>query len=247
MNYCLFASKQGLLFESHALFEGVNIIGMGVNIVRICIRLERGWYYVNRDGKLTNEVLINTAINAFKYECNLNQTKHCTFRLNKAFWSGKGFTPIQAVNFVRRYLKSILVNKFFNPDLTYGENVKILNDNGIKICKRTLQRMVTRGDIVINNRNSHTPYLSECRSSVTNPTTNSILELLRQDGTLTQAKIAEELKVDIRTIKRYMEEMKGVLIERVGNNRTGKWVVKEPQPKAKPQRTIPFNQTYAFV
>lgn len=35
MNYCLFASKQGLLFESHALFEGVNIIGMGVNIVRI--------------------------------------------------------------------------------------------------------------------------------------------------------------------------------------------------------------------
>lgn len=36
MNYCLFASKQGLLFESHALFEGVNIIGMGVNIVRIC-------------------------------------------------------------------------------------------------------------------------------------------------------------------------------------------------------------------
>ena len=37
MNYCLFASKQGLLFESHALFEGVNIIGMGVNIVRIRI------------------------------------------------------------------------------------------------------------------------------------------------------------------------------------------------------------------
>ena len=39
MNYCLFASKQGLLFESHALFEGVNIIGMGVNIVRIRIHL----------------------------------------------------------------------------------------------------------------------------------------------------------------------------------------------------------------
>ena len=42
MNYCLFASKQGLLFESHALFEGVNIIGMGVNIVRICIILFTG-------------------------------------------------------------------------------------------------------------------------------------------------------------------------------------------------------------
>lgn len=29
------ASKQRLLFESPALFEGVNIIRMGVNIVRI--------------------------------------------------------------------------------------------------------------------------------------------------------------------------------------------------------------------
>ena len=32
---CLFASKQRLLFESPALFEGVNIIRMGVNIVRM--------------------------------------------------------------------------------------------------------------------------------------------------------------------------------------------------------------------
>lgn len=45
MNYCLFASKQGLLFESHALFEGVNIIGMGVNIVRICRKIKE---YIER-------------------------------------------------------------------------------------------------------------------------------------------------------------------------------------------------------
>ena len=32
---CLFARKQRLLFESPALFEGVNIIRMGVNIVRM--------------------------------------------------------------------------------------------------------------------------------------------------------------------------------------------------------------------
>ena len=32
---CLFASKQRLLFENPALFEGVNIVRMGVNIVRI--------------------------------------------------------------------------------------------------------------------------------------------------------------------------------------------------------------------
>lgn len=32
---CLFASKQRLLFENPALFEGVNIVRMGVNIMRI--------------------------------------------------------------------------------------------------------------------------------------------------------------------------------------------------------------------
>ena len=35
---CLFARKQRLLFESPALFEGVNIIRMGVNIVRMHIK-----------------------------------------------------------------------------------------------------------------------------------------------------------------------------------------------------------------
>ena len=56
MNYCLFASKQGLLFESHALFEGVNIIGMGVNIVRIrngCIEdmMQLDWDYPQRESE----------------------------------------------------------------------------------------------------------------------------------------------------------------------------------------------------
>ena len=57
MNYCLFASKQGLLFESHALFEGVNIIGMGVNIVRICTI----YVFENRNG----ESLASTIIQRF--------------------------------------------------------------------------------------------------------------------------------------------------------------------------------------
>ena len=38
---CLFASKQRLLFESPALFEGVNIIRMGVNIVRMHTKTRR--------------------------------------------------------------------------------------------------------------------------------------------------------------------------------------------------------------
>ena len=213
--------------------------------------LEREWYYDNRDDKLSKEVLISTVSNAFKYDIQLQETKHGQFKLNKDYWKEKGYTPIQAVNYVRRYRKAALVNYYFNPSLTYKENVRLLEDNGIMVSERTLKRMVARGDIQINTNLFPHPYLSVCRSDVTNPTTNSILELLKQDGTLTQAKIADMLSLDIRTVKRYFDEMKGVLIERVGNNRTGKWVVKEPEskPEHKPQpkQAYSYERTCAYV
>ena len=50
---CLFASKQRLLFESPALFEGVNIIRMGVNIVRMHIKaLYKSPYSITEIGTL---------------------------------------------------------------------------------------------------------------------------------------------------------------------------------------------------
>ena len=133
----------------------------------------------------------------------------------------------QAKNYVRAYLNVQRVRKFFNPFLSIKKNHELLKENGVKVSLRTLQRMVTRGDIQINQRAAVHTDLSDRRKDVTNPVTNAILNLIRADGTIKQSTLAEMLELDIRTVKRYFKDMSGKFIKREGNNRTGRWVVIE--------------------
>ena len=202
---------------------------------------EREWYYVNTDNKLSIDFLIETAQNAYKYDYPLIPDKHHAFRVNKPFWEEQGKNVYQAMNHIRGYLKSLQVIQYFNPYLSYKQNVELLNDNGIRISDRTLKRMVTQGDIQIDNkkRNLYIHYLSERREDVT----NAIIDMIREDGTRTQQYYADLLNVDLRTIKRYFSDMKGKYIEREGNNRTGRWVVIEPQQQNVPIIEEPFEMT----
>jgi hypothetical protein len=184
--------------------------------------LERQWYYDNRDGKISNEFLLQTAISAFEKPYPLEPSEHPTFSLNKPFWEGQGFTANQAKMIVRGYLKAQEVNRLYNPLLSRKENLLILKENGIRISDRTLRRMVSREDIkIISSQNTHT-YLSCCPDS----DTILILGMIDRNGYIKQSEIAAALNVSLPTVKRYMTAMKGVLIEREGNNRTGKWVLK---------------------
>ena len=189
------------------------------------LRLEREWYYINTDNKVDNGYLVYVAKRAMTIPYQLNQTKHGKFKVNKEFWFEQGITANQAKNIISRLINVQKVKSYYNPYLTYKQNLDILKSNEIEVSERTLKRMVSRGDIEKNNKNEGYTYLSECRSNVTNPITNAIIALLREDGTRTQSTIADMLDVDIRTIKRYFKDMNGKFIVREGNNRTGKWIV----------------------
>jgi hypothetical protein len=49
--------------------------------------------------------------------------------------------------------------------------------------------------------------------------------MIDRNGNIKQSEIASALNVSLITVKRYMTAMKGVLIDRDGNNRTGRWYV----------------------
>lgn len=199
-----------------------NLPTLSIENLLYNLRLERQWYYDNRDGKISNEFLLQTAISAFEKPYPLEPSEHPTFSLNKPFWEGQGFTANQAKMIVRGYLKAQEVNRLYNPLLTRKENLLILKENGIRISDRTLRRMVSREDIkIISSQNTHT-YLSCCPDS----DTILILGMIDRNGYIKQSEIAAALNVSLPTVKRYMTAMKGVLIEREGNNRTGKWVLK---------------------
>ena len=189
------------------------------------LRLEREWYFINTDNKISNDYLLSVAKSAMTKPFPLNQTKHGKFKVKKEFWLEQGITANQAKNIISRLINVQKVKTYYNPYLTYKQNLEILKSNEIEVSERTLKRMVSRGDIEKNNKNEGYTYLSECRSNVTNPITNAIIALLREDGTRTQSTIADMLDVDIRTIKRYFKDMNGKFIVREGNNRTGKWIV----------------------
>jgi len=214
--------KKKLFVTAHMML--FNLPSLSIENLIYNLSIERQWYYDNSDGKISNDVLIQTAINAFTKPYALEPSKHGVFTLNKAFWEGQGYTANQAKMIVRRYLKAREVERLYNPSLTRKENVRILKENGVAITDRTLRRMVSREDIKINSPKASHTYLSCCPDS----DTILMLELIHRNGYITQQQLSEALNVSLSTIKRYMREMKGKLIERDGDNRTGKWVVLPP-------------------
>lgn len=195
--------------------------------------IERKHYYNNADNKINNQVLIETAVNAFNRRINLNPSNHSSYRVNKEFWSEQGVGVHQAKGFIRRERKVQEILPYIDSNKTVKENYDNLIQNGVEMSLRTLQRMVSRGDIYIYNYKSMT-LLSECRSDVT-IRQKQIIELMKTNDKITADEIAKQLDCDLRTIKRDIKKMKGVLIDRVGNNRSGHWVVlSDEEPEQEP-------------
>lgn len=195
--------------------------------------IERKHYYNNADNKINNQVLIDTAVNAFNRRINLNPSNHSSYRVNKEFWVEQGITVRQAIGIRQREENAKRILPYIDSNKTIKENYMILKEKEVKISEKTLRRMVTRGDIQIYNNKSIT-LLSGCLSDVT-IRQNQIVELMKENNQITADEIAKQLDCDLRTIKRDIKKMKGVLIDRVGNNRSGHWVVlSDEEPEQEP-------------
>lgn len=218
--------KRKLFFTAQIMLH--NVPSLTTENLLFNLRMERDWYYINTDNKVSNRYLINVAKNSMVKRYTLNPTEHGAFKVNKKFWKEQGISAQAASNHIRHYLKVQQVRPFINAYASISENVKILKEHGIKICDKTLRGMVTRGEIQINKSEAPHTYLSDCPSNVTipdKPIVTGILQLIQTDGAITQQAMADALGVDIRTVKRYIDEMKGTVIRREGNNRSGRWVV----------------------
>ena len=195
--------------------------------------IERKHYYNNADNKINNQVLVDTAVNAYNRRIVLKPSNHSSYRVNKEFWSEQGVGVHQAKGFIRREQKVQEVLPYIDSYKSIKENYDNLIQNGVEMSLRTLQRMVSRGDIYIYNYKSIT-LLSECHSDVT-IRQNHIIELMKENNQITVDEIAKQLDCDVRTVKRDIKKMRGILIDREGNNRSGHWVVlSDEEPEQEP-------------
>lgn len=204
------------------------------------LNIERHCYYDNTDNKIDNKVLIDTAVNAFNTRINLNPSKHPSYRVNKEYWLEQGIDVHQAKGYIRRERTVKQILPFIDAEKTVKENYNILIDNGFNISHRTLQRMVSRGDIYINKKKPNT-LLSECRNDDT-IRQNHIIELMKENNEISLNEIAKQLACGIATVKRCIKKMKGIHIDRVGNNRSGYWIILDDvEPEQEPVTDYTMN------
>lgn len=186
------------------------------------LNIERKWYYENSDNKITNDVIYNTAINAYKDRITLKSSNHGTFKVNKEFWEEQGISVYQAMGYIRREMHVKEILPYIDKYKSIKENHINLISNGFSISLRTLQRMVKSGDIEIIKHNPPTTLLSNCHVDFT---IQKIIELIRENAKITTGEMAKIIGKTERTIKNRIKKVRGILIDRVGNNCSGKWVL----------------------
>lgn len=109
-----------------------------------CLVRERFYYYVNTDNNLNNKVLIQIADSALSHDFTLSPCKHPSFSINKDYWLHDNITSNAAKNTVRKELKEAEVLFLYDFELSVKENLKILQDNGIKVGKSYLYALRKR-------------------------------------------------------------------------------------------------------
>ena len=88
--------------------------------------------------------------------------------------------------------------------------------------------------------------LSKCRSDAT-ILQSQIIELIKANDKITTDEISKILACDITTVKRNIKKMKGVYIDREGNNRTGHWIIlDEPEQISKQTMEPDCSMDYYF-
>ena len=206
----IYATAKVMLFNLPSL----SIENLIYNLV-----FERQYYYENYDKKISDDVLIDAAINAFKKKFKRKSSKHGAFKVNKKHFEEQGKNVYQGKAIIQNYCKAREVMKFYNPDLTNEENLRIMKENGIEISERTLRRILSREDIKINTKKQRRTYLSCCPDS----DTILMLRMIADNDGITLPEIERALNVSSSTVNRRVAAIKDVYIRREGNNRKGRW------------------------
>lgn len=101
---------------------------------------ERQYYFNNSDNQLTNKVLLDICISAMKVKnIKIKPTDDKrAFEVDKTYWAKLNMNANQAKQVIKKGKKYEMIGKYYNPEKTDKENLKILEENGVKCSQRTL-------------------------------------------------------------------------------------------------------------
>ena len=139
-------SRRKQLFIDGQLIKRINGIDNMDTMYKI-LKNELSMYYENDVDTITDEELKDIARRVIQYpfKCKTND-KHPSFRINVPYWKSvmnvenDVYKPIVAINRIRKKIQLDVFKKFYNKDLSYKENMRIMRENGLNLSTATFYR-----------------------------------------------------------------------------------------------------------
>ena len=118
---------------------------------------ERYYYYDNSDNVLTNKVIVDIAksvYNTKSEDIKINSKNKKKFVIDKWYCAVHGINANSYKQKIKKELKYQEIGSLYDCKLTDKENLKILEENGIKISLSTLKRFRKEYDLNKYNKNN---------------------------------------------------------------------------------------------
>lgn len=101
-------------------------------------------YYDNTVDVITDDEVMSIAYSVMNtpFKCK-PCTKHPQFRINVPYWKSvmnvgnNIYKPIVAINHIRKQIKMDIFKKVYNDKLSYEENKKLLEEEGLSLSRRS--------------------------------------------------------------------------------------------------------------
>lgn len=163
-------------------------------------------YYDNTKDPITKDDIDGIVERVFekKDSFDLNSSYHKSkYRINKEYWAKQGFSTRQSGPKIQKEIHQSVMN-LYDPSLSVAENYDALVEKGLAVSPRTLYRYVEE---------------LELKRDVD----AEIIDLMRQEPTITIKDIVSVLGRSESTIKRHIKELKKTVIRREKKQ----WIVED--------------------
>lgn len=136
-------SRRKQLYIDGQLYKKINGIANKDIMYRI-LQNELKLYYDNTVDVITDDEVMSIAYSVMNtpFKCK-PCTKHPQFRINVPYWKSvmnvgnNIYKPIVAINHIRKQIKMDIFKKVYNDKLSYEENKKFLEEEGLSLSRRS--------------------------------------------------------------------------------------------------------------
>ena len=136
-------SRRKQLYIDGQLIKKINGITNQDTMYKI-LKNEMRLYYDNTVDTITDDEVRDIARRIFQYSFKCKTcTKHPQFRINVPYWKSvmnvgnNVYKPIVAINQIRKKIKMDIFKKFYNDNLSYEDNKKLLEEEGLSLSRRS--------------------------------------------------------------------------------------------------------------